>query len=1133
MSFIVNYLTQVGLSGFGITMPRISWSLLGLNQTYDFNFDTPNLTLDASLQNSNPLAGAMWVAPLPGLVHRVMPNDATRVFPLPLIRADGSREVARGTLLTVYPQAYARLSRLYLEVYEAPPAAGARFIPMRPVPKYFFFEELQADAANNDNNRPSGSVLPCESLGAFIGMRVYDAEGMPIDPAAVLTAFARILARYPALMAMPMDGATPPLMTMHEQMLGAQANIDTTLHCTLLVRTCDLAGQPVTSLGGFTGGATNPAAGLTLEAQPTPVTLPLTAPFPLPPAVTLTAPSAGHRVGSTHRGTLGAAVALPAVVTPAAAQGQRTPPPVYRDFFTVKLLDLDPFLLGPPDPLFSRVFATNGAPVTLEQRPTVRTNETLTLLTEGNSAVQSVFATIGPAPTLPNAPNPPNAVFRHLVFAPQIDTSLAPVGAAGAPLWPAAPAPAATNPLPTSFTPPAAPSAVWINNPPPSPPDVELTVPGLPPGASVRVYPRRFLPEGRTVRGDGAGAVVPAGGAIVVRLVDPFDGNATPNALLRFDLVVVHPTAVDPDGNPWRRVYGGLQTNVGTAPPVWTPPPAIAPFINNGLELNQGGSPLLGLDPAPLPPGATPLDVLNYMFGGTEPALVSTRMPGQVDRTLIAAELSAGGFTGGALLSGGRLAPEALSAQATIGAPGSAGGREVQSVGVAVGPGPLAYDLAQHALRRVEPLANTLRSLFHADWDPPAAPAAGALNTFAAAVLQNTAPMAEQPDLWILSPTAWNGGTPTLASAYAFNHTDNWVTFFSTPGVDPGQNQIDDPLHNQIDFLTDALPQGTLNLFGFTINRSIPLASDLLAARTAIDTAGATLPAPPPPTLAARRTRVYNELHRRVSTAWFGRRDTERALRAAFARARRFIYVETPALGTTDYRDDLLNGLQPDPLAAVPADLWKSLADRMDANPELELVVCIPREPDADPRYGNHGLQERHDRQARLLDLPQDRVRVFHPFGFPGRPSGLATTTIVVDDIWALVGGSTPRLRGLRYDASTDLVLTDMAYELGRSPRIAAFRRDLLARRLAIRPRDRGLLHPDYARLLAMESAFEVVAEIVDEGGRGRVEPFTPIDPDPALTTQIVLQTNPDGDLVTSDDGLFGEQIAVELIPLL
>ena len=54
-----------------------------------------------------------------------------------------------------------------------------------------------------------------------------------------------------------------------------------------------------------------------------------------------------------------------------------------------------------------------------------------------------------------------------------------------------------------------------------------------------------------------------------------------------------------------------------------------------------------------------------------------------------------------------------------------------------------------------------------------------------------------------------------------------------------------------------------------------------------------------------------------------------------------------------------------------------------------------------------------------LLAVAQDRVAMFHPVGFPGRTAFIRTTSVIVDDVWCLVGAAHFRRRGMTFDGTT------------------------------------------------------------------------------------------------------------------
>lgn len=147
------------------------------------------------------------------------------------------------------------------------------------------------------------------------------------------------------------------------------------------------------------------------------------------------------------------------------------------------------------------------------------------------------------------------------------------------------------------------------------------------------------------------------------------------------------------------------------------------------------------------------------------------------------------------------------------------------------------------------------------------------------------------------------------------------------------------------------------------------------------------------------------------------------------------------------------------------------------------------------------------------------RVVAFHPVGFPGRRSRIESTVVIVDDVWALVGASTLRRRGLTLDGATDLVLTDMTLQEGVCPSLQAFRRTLVADRLGIPatspPTPLGTLpDPSFVRLADGVGAFHVIREQLVAGGLGRIERlWSGVTPGVAAITPLDQRlADPDGE---------------------
>ncbi|QLH06020.1 hypothetical protein [Nitrosopumilus ureiphilus] len=248
------------------------------------------------------------------------------------------------------------------------------------------------------------------------------------------------------------------------------------------------------------------------------------------------------------------------------------------------------------------------------------------------------------------------------------------------------------------------------------------------------------------------------------------------------------------------------------------------------------------------------------------------------------------------------------------------------------------------------------------------------------------------------------------------------------------------------------------------------------------------------------RDRIYSEIHDEVITSCFGRRDTQWALEHAISNARNFIYIESPSLASTMYGDP----------ASFSVDLFNILKERLDEMPGLHVIFCIPKLPDYPQSYAPMINFEIKDRTMKMNSLNhQEQVVAFHPIGFPGKFSSLETTTIIVDDLWMLVGSSTFRRRGLTFDGSSDIVLTDTQIENGRSSSICSFRKKLLSSRLGIDDSSSNLV-----RLHDGVESFYVIREMLVAGGLGKIKRFWKSEPDSATNDYLL---NPDGQLISPD----------------
>lgn len=963
------------------------------------------------------LAGGTWSAPVPGTLLPVATAAVTHG--VHLVLADGL-VASDGGVLTLTPAAWLRLARLYRSVVEPSGVAAARAVP-----RHFRFADWSG---------PATLVAAGDELGVGGLMTVHDAVGCPVDPVSVAAAFAAILAAHPPYRsdddpAGPSTGAAlPDVLALAT---GGPAR----------VRLMAPGGEPVADASALTGLVPlDTASGLyALAAGATAVGKAALPGSPDPGDVEI---RRVLRLGLWPTGTLAESVALPPGVGAGVA--------LARDTVTLQVVQLDRHLLGEPD-------VSGGADA---PPPAVRLDENLSLLADGNDVAGAGGASAGGSPTF------------SLAVAPSISSGYAVPSAPGPgahwPQFPPAAGASPGGPVPRSLRNDLRPVARWLAAPGPDSVDVVLTLEGLPAFASVRAYPRAFDDRDASVtRGDGGGGVADATGSAVLHLRDPF-GLRTPTALsptratgamLHVDLVVVRRTPEQES-----RSLGDLALPVTAET---DPPPAPSNPFEQATRRGTSRAGILALGgerPADLPDSAVHWALTLASEGAPRDA---PRLPTMARRDLLVAGRGSDG-TWRAVVAGGRLAAELLSAQPRRGNPGSSGGRETQHAGVATERGALAYDVARAALRRTTNLLARVADLSGATWDEPGVGTTGA--GFAAALLHTVAPRCETPELALLRGTLGYGDLSGLT----------WDALMAK-------------VRDAIDDLVSGLPSSTPE----------PIGKGLRALREKVEEWRRD-----PPAEASRAQRVADELRRELAAAQFGRRDAQWALQSAFASARRFVYVESP--GVTPAGDSS------DPWSV---DVWQTLAMRMQANPALHVAVCVPARPEVGPGYEPFALRELHERWDLLTGLPtwhdddpeQSRIVVFSPVGYPGRRSALETTSVVVDDVWALVGSSTLRRRGLSFDGGTDVALVDQRSVDGASPAIREFRRSLTAARLGVTPPPAGPPLAGWAQLADGVEAFHAIRRQLRAGGFGRIEPLAPPSPGAATAPPTSL-TDPGGE---------------------
>jgi hypothetical protein len=1017
---LVDTLTTTGISLLGGTMPVLAPS---------WTSGTPTVGADGL---SLSLSSGTWLAPCHGHVRTLgQVADRSGVF---LRDGTGAAVASGASVISLHPQQYLRLARLYAMVLEDETGARpgrAAGQPARPVPAHLVL---------GTGGVTAGGIDPGDTLVGGT-LSVHDSLGQPIDPVAVASAFLAFMTAHHPLQERgssdPFD-ATPPLASLVSALATGAASVR--------VRLVDGAGQP--AAGTNLTGLTSVSAGLFTVAG-------------LSSTVGKAAASGGFSeearrtlvLGLATTGRLGDSVAFPSLPSGRTLQ---------RDFFTVRLVDLAPYLIGTP------AAAWDGTKI--EPRPAVRRDEPLTLLADGNDVLGAAASALAGTPT------------ESLAVAQRIDGAFAVPSAAGAAAhWPAFPplggvTAAAAGAVPLAQAASVVATAAFVTSTTtPSSSDVVLSLTGLPAGAAVRAYSRRFSAEAVESRGDGGGAVVDGAGNATVLLLDPLGlvvyGQAQrplpASPVLHVDLVVVKRTGE-------ARILGDVScpiTGNAAAPVAGTNPFGTA--TRRGIchaGILASGEPRT----APAPTVGLPEAALQLFSEGTPRD--APRLPGMARRELIVAGLT--GTTWSSVLSGGRLAPELHNASPRIGAPGGRGGRETQTVGVSTSGGRLAFDLARAAFRRTTSIVNRLDVLATAVWDEPAASTTG---PFAGAVLQTVAASCESPELGLLRTTGiLDPSSPTLPRTF-----DELVT--------KAKEWLQELVAGA------SLPSALATRATTLIDKLDDLRDDA-------------------PADESRKERLFNEILREIAASGWGRRDAQWALAGAFARAERFVYIETPGVGQTAV---------PATTEAFARDLFEVLSARMAANPALHVVVCTPEVPDYPFGFNPFTDDELSRRRAAILGLPTanvadavgNRVVAFHPVGFPGRPSRLESTTVIVDDVWAMVGASTLRRRGLSFDGATDLVLTGQDLVEGRSAAIAALRRSIQASRLGITVPAAAssgvppLPSSSFVRLADGVEAFHEIREMLRGGGLGRITRLTPADP----VGRPPTTPTPDPDVVNPD----------------
>ncbi len=599
-------------------------------------------------------------------------------------------------------------------------------------------------------------------------------------------------------------------------------------------------------------------------------------------------------------------------------------------------------------------------------------------------------------------------------------------------------------------------------------------------GAWVRVWPQYFdSTTGRHERGAGGGCLVDATGTVraVVRLAD---GAVAPGNSMGLDVMVV--TAVS--ATRYQEVRLERPAPVGGIMPVLS-------GVTDTVVACETGQSFTGAIPAGSLSSGSTLVAL-----ATPPALVDPTSiePGHWNAATVAAGLASGdvvqltepawrGWRGGqdaAALAGTATVTEilrtGLERLVQVGSPLPTQARDEVAASV------LSATVADGLVAGVRPLGAHHELLPHQSGHP-GAPADderhGAGARLRGPAVVGVAEILRERVAGTTVELAADASTP-LAAPGAPTVPGSWAATLRTVGfgveAEPG--------------LTAAL--GAVGLDAF------PFDGPIDAVRTWLTGQGITIPAGAD----AAATSMLRAIDRRLLGAARGYREAATALAAAFDRAQDFVYIETPAL----------DGLA---LGADDAELgvWQTLVDRAGANPVLRILICLPTEiaPGAPAK-----LQRVRDKGvlsalAALRAAAGERLAVFNPSTGPGRSLHLDATSVLVDDAWALTGGTHLWRRGLSFDASLAVAVFDERLTAGRPAEVVAFRRALVAGRLGLPPE---LLPEDPGELV------RAVRLLSERGGGLRLSPATLTAPDPMPSDLDVQVWNPDGSPTSSFDAM-------------
>ncbi|MDP4300195.1 phospholipase D-like domain-containing protein [Leptothrix discophora] len=906
-------------------------------------------------------------------------------------------------------------------------------------------------------------------LPGSLAVSFHDARGLPICPLAAAALFADLLTAFPALghgdATMPARGAAGGI-----DGIVASAPAAVRIHVIDPHGRVFVPSRPEARLKVVTGAG--------VEIQPVPDAGLVT----LPPGMSLGRASGDAPADSTAANPLhwgwahDSTLARSALAPPASPAGVSLP----RQFLRVVAVDLAWHLRGNRgDSVIANVPGDDGA-VPDFALPVVRNAvPNFDYLSDGMDVLGACAQAASGFP-------PAGVDVQALLCSPAIEPTLAlPPGPGAAGSWPAFPAPNPGGGLPASADATAGLAAAF--RAPGDAADARLDVvvtvaaDAVPAGTHLRVYPRRFVQidaidgeQPSFLRGDGGAALAQAGQPSRMLLRNPY-GLASAAPLPSPALLLVDVVAVGRDGQ--RRLHSGIELTVSATTASFTPDPAA--FGGEALLQRPAVAALLAAF------GSTAVAPAS-LFGIAPPAAAPAPAPGNFLDLVrrLANETSAP-----------RIGPH-LPTQARF------------DTVLALGAAPAASQpLAWRAVLTGARWREESRSARPERGDPgnPPGPdlhAAGVrvdgqlaqdLALHALKRAQPVIPLGPTTPGWLvaLGGNNWNDAPADVSGTVSAVMLETVAAFCDSPELG-----------------LSAIP--------------IPQPADSI--QTAVNALAGLLGVGAPSLNLANEARLKRALQREMVTARRGQRDALWSLLRAVEQAREFVYIEGPAFARTARPSGTP--------AAHEVDLVERLRARLAANPRLKVMVCVPRWPDMDPALApwvRTALAHRKAAVETLTSQDRQRVAAFHPIGFPGRPAVLRSSVVIVDDVYALVGTSHWRRRGMTFDGGCDVASIDRQLDAhGRSTGIVRFRQELMAARLGIAlPSGPSDSTPLWTRLAEPEAAFDLLADLLSQGGLGRCSPVWAGPSDTRVIAQTDAKADPDG--VDAD----GSRLFSDLIGLL